>query len=256
MKGGTSMNETEYRKIYENVGNLNGWDFSQLQVVVDEPEWDFYDEVKKRSRKTDVLLDIGTGGGENVLTVSSSVLLIVGIDLSHGMIKTAKENIEMSTVPNVRFFQMLSSESLQFPSGFFDMVSSRHAPFVASEVADVLKTGGIFLTQQVSEADKLNIKTTFGRGQSFGEVDGTSKENYVQELKEAGFSNVQVYEYNLKEYYQRPEDLIFLLQHTPIIPNFGKEPEDFSRLNAFIESNQTDKGICTNSKRFFIVAQK
>ncbi|MCH4827582.1 class I SAM-dependent methyltransferase [Planococcus halocryophilus] len=249
------MNEIEYRKFYENVGNLNGWDFSQLQVVVDEPKWDFYDEVKKRSRKTTVLLDIGTGGGENVLTVSSSFLLIVGIDLSHGMIKTAKENIEMSNIPNVRFFQM-SSESLQFPSGFFDMVSSRHAPFVASEVADALKTGGLFLTQQVSEADKLNIKNAFERGQSFGEVDGTLRENYVQELKEAGFSNVQVYEYNIKEYYQRPEDLIFLLQHTPIIPNFGREPEDFSRLNAFIKSSQTDKGICTNSKRFLIAAQK
>src|SRR3712207_1953598 len=132
------MNETEYRKFYENVGSLNGWDFSQLQVVMDEPEWDFYDEVKKRSQKTDVILDIGTGGGENVLTIASSMLLTVGIDLSHGMIKTAKENMEKSSIPNVRFFHM-SSEKLTFPEGFFDIVASRHAPFFASEVANVLK---------------------------------------------------------------------------------------------------------------------
>src|SRR5690606_20547487 len=138
------------------------------------------------------------------------------------------------------------------PAGFFDIVSSRHAPFDAREVANALKTDGVFLTQQVSEADKLNIKTAFGRGQSFEEVDGTSKEKYVRELQKAGFSNVQAYEYNVMEYYQRPEDLIFLLQHTPIIPNFGKEQEDFSRLVTFIENNRTPKGICTNSKRFLI----
>lgn len=249
------MNELEYKNFYENVGNLNGWDFSQLQVLSEDPEWDFYVEVKKRSQKTDVLLDIGTGGGENVLTIASSMLLTVGIDLSHGMIKTAKENIEKSSIPNVRFFHM-SSDNLTFPEGFFDIVSSRHAPFNVAEVANVLKTGGMFLTQQVSEADKLDIKTTFGRGQSFEEVDGTSKEKYVRELKKYGFSSVQTYEYNIMEYYQRPEDLIFLLQHTPIIPNFGEEQEDFSRLNAFIENNRTEKGICTNSKRFLIVAKK
>lgn len=249
------MTELDYKNFYENVGNLNGWDYSQLQVLVDEPEWDFYDKVKKGTKKTDVLLDIGTGGGENVLTVASSVLFTVGIDLSHGMIRTAKENLEKSNKPNVRFFHM-SSENLLFPAGFFDIAASRHAPFDAEEVANVLKEGGLFLTQQVSEADKLNIKIAFRRGQSFEEVDGTSKESYVRELQEAGFSDVQAYEYNVMEYYQRPEDLIFLLQHTPIIPNFGKEQEDFSRLDAFIKNNRTEKGICTNSKRFLIVAKK
>ncbi|EGA91062.1 methyltransferase, putative [Planococcus donghaensis MPA1U2] len=67
---------------------------------------------------------------------------------------------------------------------------------------------------------------------------------------------MQSFDYNVTEYYQRPEDLIFLLQHTPIIPNFGMEPEDYSRLTAFIENNRTKKGIYTNSKRFLIIAKK
>lgn len=45
------MNEIEYRKFYEKVGNLNGWDFSQLQIIVGEPEWDYYHEVKKRFKQ-------------------------------------------------------------------------------------------------------------------------------------------------------------------------------------------------------------
>lgn len=249
------MNELEYKKFYETVGKLNGWDFSQLQVAVDESAWDFSDEVIKRSKRSDILLDIGTGGGEGLLKISSSILLTVGIDSSAGMIESAQQNLEKSVQRNVRFTEM-AAENLQFPEGFFDIVVSRHAPFNSDEVAKVLKTDGIFVTQQVSEDDKLNIKNTFGRGQSFGEMDGTLKEKYIKELKKAGFSHVQSYDDNVKEYYQRTEDLLFLLQNTPIIPSFSHEKEDLVLLKKFIDDNQTAKGICTNSKRFLLIARK
>jgi hypothetical protein len=189
------------------------------------------------------------------LGISSSLLFLVGIDLSKGMMETAQSNLRKSNVSNVRFSQM-SSDNLQFPSDFFDVISCCHAPFYPGEVAKVLRSGGTFLTQQVSEADKLTLKKAFGRGQSFGETDGTLKEKYIQDLKEAGFSEVQAFDYNAIEYYQRPEDLGFVLKHTPIIPNFGQVKKDFDMLNQFIKSNQTTKGICTNSKRFMIIAKK
>lgn len=34
---------------------------------------------------------------------------------------------------------------------------------------------------------------------------------------------------------QRPEDLIFLLKHTPTIPNFGRDKNYFNILRNFIE---------------------
>ena len=128
--------------------------------------------------------------------------------------------------------------------------------FFSKEVAKVLNADGVFLTQQVSEADKLNIKKAFGRGQAFNEIDGTLKKKYIREIKEAGFSDVQSFEYDAIEYFQRTEDLMFLLKHTPIIPNFGDDKRDFDILNNFIRDNHTDKGIRTNSKRFLIVAKK
>ncbi|EGA91063.1 Methyltransferase type 11 [Planococcus donghaensis MPA1U2] len=157
------MDKCDYKKFYETVGNLNGWDFSKLQVQSDEPKWDFYDEVKRRAKTTDILLDIGTGGGEKILTIAPSLKFTVGIDLSHAMIQVAKENLKNSNLPNVQFLHM-SSDKIGFPANFFDVVSSRHAPFNAKEVARVLNTDGLFLTQQVSEADKLNIKIAFKRG--------------------------------------------------------------------------------------------
>ncbi|GIO25193.1 class I SAM-dependent methyltransferase [Oceanobacillus sp. J11TS1] len=249
------MNQINYESFYDKVGKTNGWDFSKVKSFSEGISWDFYEEVIKKCESKDILLDIGTGGGESVLKISPSLLLLIGIDLSNGMIKTAQSNLKESNVSNVKFFQM-SSEDLQFPNGFFDTISNRHAPFSSKEVFKVLKSKGYFLTQQVSEADKLNIKEAFGRGQAFNQSDGKLKEHYIRELTNAGFSEVKSYEYNATDYFQRPEDLIFLLKHTPIVPNFGHDKKDFKLLNEFIVKNKTEKGIMTNSKRFLIVAKK
>jgi hypothetical protein len=61
---------------------------------------------------------------------------------------------------------------------------------------------------------------------------------------------MEAFEYEATEYYQEPEDLLFLLKNTPIIPNFGKEESDRPIIERFIEKNQTHRGIRTNSKRF------
>lgn len=243
---------SRYERFYDKVGKVNGWDFSDLNVFSEGVEWDFVQEVKSRCNHNGVLLDIGTGGGENLLKLSPSLLLAIGIDLSNEMIQTAKTNLKNSSVSNVRFFQM-PAEALQFPDGLFDVVTSRHAPFSSKEVFRVLKAGGLFMTQQVSES---NIKKAFGRGQSLDEKDGTLKERYIDELHEAGFSHVQAFEYDATEYYERPEELLFLLRHTPIVPDFGRDQNDFNTLNDFIKTNTTDKGIRTNSKRFLIIAKK
>ncbi len=109
------MNELEF---YDKVGKINGWDFSKLNVTIEGVKWDFYEEVTKRCKSSDILLDVGTGGGENVLRIASSLLFLIGIDLSSGMMETAQSNFKKSEVSNVRFSQM-SSDNLQFPTDFF-----------------------------------------------------------------------------------------------------------------------------------------
>jgi len=248
------MNEMEYKNFYDRVGKLNGWDFSQVKCISEGVKWDFYDEVSKRCRKSDILLDIGTGGGEKLLSISDVALFLVGIDLSSGMIDAAIANLESSRKTNVRILHMDAAQ-LDFPTNYFNVVSCRHSPFCAKEAARVLVDGGIFLTQQVSENDKLNIIEAFGRDRVVVE-DGTLKKTYISELSEAGFSDIQSFEYDAIEYYKTYEDLVFLLKQTPIIPDFGKCENDFTVLKKFIGENQTSKGIMTNSKRFMIIAKK
>jgi hypothetical protein len=114
----------------------------------------------------------------------------------------------------------------------------------------------MFLTQQVSENDKLNIKEAFGRGQAWGAKKDSLKAKYITELSDAGFNDIQSFEFNATEYYQTPADLIFLLKYTPIVPNFGEKEIDFQILQQFILENQTEIGIRTNSERFMVIARK
>ncbi|OBZ07622.1 SAM-dependent methyltransferase [Bacillus sp. FJAT-27264] len=246
------MNKVDYKDFYDRVGVLNGWDFSSMKCISEEAPWDFYREVTKRCQSSDLLLDIGTGGGEAILSIADTASLLVGIDQSAGMMETANRNLSSSGKSNVRFLEM-NADQLEFPAHFFNVISCRHSPFSAKEVARVLSRGGIFLTQQVAEHDKLNLKEAFGRGQALGTPGGTLKQQYLTELSEAGFSDIEAFDYTINEYYQTAEDLIFLLKHTPIIPGFGQNEEDFRILGRFIEANQRDQGIMTNSERFMII---
>ncbi|WP_068776041.1 class I SAM-dependent methyltransferase [Paenibacillus sp. FJAT-26967] len=249
------MNKSEYRNFYDKVGKLNGWDFSKIKTTSEGEQWNFLHEVTQRCNHSDLLLDIGTGGGEALLSIADAALLLVGIDHSDGMIQSAAENLKNSTKTNIRVLQM-EAENITFPMFFFNVVSCRHSEFYATEVAKVLANNGVFLTQQVCENDKLNIKQAFGRGQGFGTDEGILKDKYLTELAEAGFTDIQSYEYDATQYFHTGEDLIFFLKYTPVIPNFGQTDYDFEILQNFIEANQTEKGIKTNTKRFMIVARK
>jgi len=248
------MKSKNYERFYDQIGKLNGWDFSDVKCVSEGVKRDFWKEAAKVCKPSDLLLDIGTGGGEALLTMTDSALLLVGIDLSAGMIETATRNAAKAGVSNVRFLQM-DAMKLDFPGKFFNVVTCRHSAFCTREIARVLLSGGIFLTQQVSENDKLNLKEAFGRGQALGAEPGTLKKRYETELNEAGFVDIQSFEYNATEYYETAEDLMFLLQHTPIIPGFGQNELDYQVFYKFIRDHQTEKGIRTNAARFMITAR-
>lgn len=245
----------EYKQIYKNSDNFSGWDFSKIKVKTQGTKWDFYKEVVKKSKIPSILLDIGTGGGEKILKISSLLSSVVAIDNSDEMINTAQRNLQKSRVQNVRFYKM-DAHKISFPDNFFDLISCRQSDFDPLEVYRILRPGGCFITQQVSEADKKNIKEAFNRGQNWGEPDGENHDYYLREFKAIGFSRIESYDYNAIEWYEEPADLIYLLRNTPLIPDFGKNDKDFEILHDFILANREEKGIRTNSKRYMLVVEK
>jgi len=244
----------DYKKLYNQVGKKIGWDFGRLKKKVSGVRWNFYEEVLKKCDKNTVLLDIGMGGGEKVLELADKVKLLVGIDHAEGMVKTARKNLTKSGRKNVYFYQM-EARKVGFPDGFFDVIACRQSNFFPKEVYRLLKPGGWFLTQQVGEDDKENITKCFGRGISQNK-EGTLMNRYGRAMKQVGFKNIKMKSYNATEWYAGADDIIYLLKHAPIVPNFGGKKEDMESLAKFIAENKEKKGIKTNSRRFMIVGRK
>ncbi len=248
-----NMNNQDLKRLYNHVGKEIGWDFTRVHAVSSGVKWDFYKLVRDFCSPDDMLLDLGTGGAEQVLTLADAVARIDAVDNAPEMVRTAERNIRHSKNRNV-FSHCLDNKDIGELNRYYDLVTCRHAPFDVQELKTVMKEGAVFMTQQVSEGDKQNLKEWFNRGQAFTIVDGTLQDRYVKELQTAGYKHVQAYNYDAIEYYQTENDLAFLLEHTPILGAFGKDKREYEQLHAFCEQYQTDQGIKTNSKRFMIVA--
>ena len=133
----------------ESAAHIRGWDFSHIANRHTEQEdlpWDYRETILRYLTPEMKLLDIDTGGGEFLLS------------LNHPCKNTAAtENYP----PNVALcrnvltplgidFQAADGKGiLPFEGNRFDIVINRHGDFNAAEIYRVLKTGGLFVTQQV-----------------------------------------------------------------------------------------------------------
>ncbi len=135
-----------------------GWDFSVLgaRISLEPPPWSFEELVDIEATRADSMLDLGTGGGEWLsarhrarrtvateswlpnLSVAWSRLARLGVAVVHT--EGATDNAQQR--------ECNPSGRLAFRDGAFDLVVSRHESFVASELARVLRSGGVFITQQ------------------------------------------------------------------------------------------------------------
>ena len=54
------------KEFYNKIGKIIGWDFSQIKYdVIDNSKFQYFDEINNSISENTLLLDIGTGGGEN-----------------------------------------------------------------------------------------------------------------------------------------------------------------------------------------------
>ncbi len=241
------------KEFYNKIGKIIGWDFSQIKYdVIDNSKFQYFDEINNNISENTLLLDIGTGGGEKLSNlISNNCLMKIGTDFSEEMIKIAKKNNKNK---KIRFFEM-DSDKLNFPNDFFDIITARHTPFNSKEVTRLLKQDGLFFSEQVDEDDCKELKELFGRGQGYNEknklIDKIKTDIKGNELKQ-----IEFYDITQEEYYKTEEDLLFLLNNTPIIPDFGKVKDDYAKFNYYVEKNTTDKGIRLNRRLFGIKLTK
>lgn len=189
--------------------------------------------------------------------------MIIATDFSKEMIKTAKENAKRYPNKKVEFI-LMNSLKMKFLNETFDLVSARHTVIDAKQIYSCLKTGGVLLIEGIDKKDCWELKELFGRGQAYNDEISISEKDY-ENMKEAGFSNIERVEILQNEYYETEDDLMALLLKTPILDNFSEIQNDNFEHKPIIEKEifneytrryKTEKGILLKRVLYGIVAIK
>lgn len=147
----------EWRK-EEKAAQMEGWDFSHIAGRYEEemPSWEFRRVVLKYTEKRSKLLDIDTGGGEELLALGHPYENTSATEGYGPNIELCKRKL----LPfGIDFRPGKSGGKLPFGDESFDIVTNRHGSFDQAEVYRVLKPGGMFITQQVgAENDRELVR--------------------------------------------------------------------------------------------------
>ena len=144
---------------------FQGWDFSRLgdRLVLVPPPWSFEDLVSEQAHGCESMLDMGTGGGEFLGSLRHHPGRTVATESWPANVPLAAARLgpvgiavvqDEGAVDNVD--QLLGSPRgrLAFRDEAFDLVVNRHEAFVAAEVRRVLRSGGVFITQQANSGSR------------------------------------------------------------------------------------------------------
>jgi SAM-dependent methyltransferase len=153
-------------------------------------------------REGDAVLDLGSGGGLDVLLSAKRVGptgKAYGLDMTDEMLELARRNVAEAGVDNVEFLKGLIEE-VPLPDASVDVVISNcvinlsvDKPKVFAEIARVLRPGGRLGVTDIVAADELTPEQRAERGSYAGCIAGAlSFAEYRAGLEGAGFRDVEI----------------------------------------------------------------
>lgn len=239
----------------EEAHAFKGWDFSYLKGRWEGENlpWDYSQIVKKYLKEDDLLLDMGTGGGELLSTFNHKENLTSVTEAYEPNIKLCLETLSPKgiTVYPIKQDDIL----LNVPSNFYDIVINHHESFNPREVNRVLKSGGLFITQQVGAYNNKALATFFDKNH-VDQFPDMTMEKSVDKLKNSGFEVLFS-----QEHYPKTKffDLGAVVFFAKIISweflGFSVE-KSVDKLDELNEVLKRDGYIESTEHRYMIVAQK
>jgi arsenite methyltransferase len=195
-------------------------------------------------RAGEVVLDLGSGGGIDVLLSAARVGptgKVYGLDMTDEMLALARENQEKAGVPNVEFLKG-EIESIPLSDSSVDVIISNcvinlsaDKPRVLREAFRVLKPGGRFAVSDVVVRGELPETVRRSMELWIGCVAGALTEaEYTDLLEQAGFEEIGVEPTRIYEF----DDAKAFLEGT------GVETEELARevggqvMSAFIRARK------------------
>jgi len=152
----------------------------------------------------EICVDLGSGRGTDVMRMAEKVGengFVYGIDISEGMFKKAVSTAERLGVKNVKFLQS-PLEQLAIESKTADLVISNctinHSSdkqSVWNEIIRILKKGGRFVVSDIYSSEPVPEEYRNDPvAVSECWAGSVTRAEYLEQLEEAGFSNIKVIE--------------------------------------------------------------
>ncbi|WP_169090900.1 class I SAM-dependent methyltransferase [Paenibacillus sp. PL91] len=241
--------------LLEEEKTFTGWDFSYLanRTATQELPWDYKTTVLSYMKSTSTLLDMGTGGGELLLSLSPPKGQTYATEAYAPNYELCKQTLPAFGI-DVR--PVSKDHKLPFESEFFDLVINRHESFSAQEVHRILKPGGMFITQQVGGQNNREL-SAFLLGQQSSLTDANfNLQACRDELMKARFTIVEEKEhFPLLQFF----DVGALVYFAKIIewefPGFSVQ-KCLNKLILLQEKLEKDGSIRSTEHRFFMTARK
>lgn len=204
--------DTLVSEAVEAANRTEGWDFSYVRGRrhLDSQPWSWSEIVASRLGGVHQMLDMDTGGGEVLLDIHrhaeswpDQVRATEGYPPNVSVAARNLAKIGTTVVP----FE--THDHLPFDDGTFDLITNRHGGFSTEELWRILKPGGVFLTQQISFSEKLDVNELLGGpGPSYERVTfGT----FVGRFPAAGFAILDQRQFTGSDIFDDIGALVFVL---------------------------------------------
>lgn len=136
--------------------SFQGWDFSHIEgrwESIPLP-WDYARIVNTYRKNTDRMLDMGTGGGEFLLTLGHPHPLTAVTEAYPPNVALCQRTLSPL---GIMVEQIYEDDQIPYQDEQFDLVINRHESFDPMEINRVLRRGGYFITQQVGNKNDNDL---------------------------------------------------------------------------------------------------
>lgn len=145
----------------EEAKSFSGWDFSYLDGRWESEDlpWDYKTLIKQYLKSDYNLLDMGTGGGEFLLSLNHPYEKTTIIEGYLPNFRICENKLKPL---GIKIYNYAGDEKLLLINdNEFDIVINRHESYDETEVYRILKPGGMFITQQVGAYNNKNLAAFF-----------------------------------------------------------------------------------------------
>jgi SAM-dependent methyltransferase len=233
--------------------HFSGWDFSYLdgRMEQDSLPWDYKNIVEKNISGKETLLNMDTGGGEFLSSLSNLTKNVYATEGYEPNIAIAKQKLKEK---NILVKSIKKDGEIPFDDKYFDIIINRHGAYKIKDIKRTLKNNGIFITQQVGGLNGIDINMAFGT-KTMDHIEWCLIKN-IKLFKGIGMKMVEFGEHIGKMKFNDIGAVVYYLRCIPWqVKDFGidKYYKELEIMNEIIEKEGCIKFIL---HRFYMIIEK